>query len=168
MLVRLPPRVVIAAPQGRSGKTTVSIAIGRALHKRGIRVQPFKKGPDYIDPSWLAAACGVPCYNLDAYLMGDDTVMRSFARRSAGRGYRPDGRGHGPVRRARRGDGRERGCPGADARCACHPRRQRFAYDRSVAAMVGGYQHFEPGTRIAGVILNHVSGPRHEEKLKEP
>ena len=167
MLVPLPPRVVIAAPQGRSGKTTVSIAIGRALHERAVRVQPFKKGPDYIDPSWLRAACGVPCYNLDAYLMGNDTALRSFARRSAGADIALvegamglfDAPGEGPE-----------GSVAALARLLGAPvilvvNTARMT--RSVAAMVSGYQHFEPDTRVAGVILNHVSGARHENKLKE-
>ena len=167
MLVGLPPRVVIAAPQGRSGKTTVSIAIGRALRARRVRVQPFKKGPDYIDPSWLAAACGLPCYNLDAYLMGDDGVMRSFAARAAGASLALvegamglfDAPGEGPE-----------GSVAALARLLGAPvilvvNTSRMT--RSIAAMVGGYQTFEPETRIAGVILNQVSGARHEEKLRE-
>jgi cobyrinic acid a,c-diamide synthase len=130
-------------------------------------VQPFKKGPDYIDPSWLAAACGLPCYNLDAYLMGDDGAMRSFAARAAGADIALvegamglyDAPGEGPE-----------GSVAALARLLDAPvilvvNASRMT--RSVAALVGGYQSFEPETRIAGVILNQVSGARHEEKLRE-
>jgi len=166
LLVDLPPRVVIAAPQGRSGKTTVSVAIGKALHSRGIRVQPFKKGPDYIDPSWLAAACGSPCYNLDAHLMGEETVKRSFAERAGGADIALVEGAMGLFDAP--GEGTE-GSVAALARTLEAPvilvvNASRMT--RSVAAMVGGYQHFEPGTRIAGVILNHVSGSRHEQKLR--
>ena len=78
------PRVMIAAPSGRSGKTTVSIGIVAALAARGLVVQPFKKGPDYIDPSWLTGAGGRPCRNLDLFMMGEEATSTAFRRGAAG------------------------------------------------------------------------------------
>ena len=71
------PRFVIGAPQGRSGKTTVSLAIALGLVRRGLKVQCFKKGPDFIDPSWLREASGKDCFNLDGYMMPKETVWPS-------------------------------------------------------------------------------------------
>jgi len=71
---------MIAAPCGRSGKTIVSIGLCDAFRRRGLAVQPFKKGPDYIDASWLSAASGVDCRNLDAFLMDEKTIIGSFER----------------------------------------------------------------------------------------
>jgi cobyrinic acid a,c-diamide synthase len=163
----LPPRVVIAAPQGHSGKTTVCLALGKALHLRGLSIQPFKKGPDYIDPSWLAAACGRPCYNLDAFLMGEEVLLGSFSRRAMGTDVAlvegAMGLFDGP------GPGTE-GSTAALSRTLGAPvilvvNASRMT--QSVAAMVGGYQHFDPETMVAGVILNQVAGPRHEQKLRD-
>jgi cobyrinic acid a,c-diamide synthase len=165
--VRLPPRLVIAAPQGRSGKTTVTISLAGLLRKRGIRVQAFKKGPDYIDPSWIAAASGRPCFNLDAFMMGDATVIRSFADGAQGADIALvegamglfDGIG-------KNGEGTAAALSrliGAPVILVVNASRMT----RSVAAMVSGYQHFEPGTDIGGVILNRVSGNRHREKLTD-
>ncbi len=164
---QLPPRFVIAAPQGRSGKTTASIAIGRGLAGRGITVQPFKKGPDFIDPSWLSAACGRTCYNLDAFLMGEELVMRSFAARCEGADVAmvegamglfdgPGPGGQGTVAALARD-------LGAPVILVVNASRMT----RSIAAMVSGYQHFEPDTNIAGVVLNRVAGSRHEARLTE-
>jgi cobyrinic acid a,c-diamide synthase len=164
-LVSAPPRVVIAAPQGRSGKTTVSLAITHALTQRGLAVQTFKKGPDYIDPSWLRAASGRDCYNLDSFMMPTEAVTGSFALRANGAdlalvegamglfdGYADDGKGTvAELARVLR----------TPIILVINAARMT----RSVAAMVSGYQHFEPGTPIGGVILNNVSGPRHRDKL---
>lgn len=166
-LIQMPPRVVIGAPKGRSGKTTVSIAIGRALRNRGLSVQPFKKGPDYIDPSWLTLACGRSCSNLDSFLMPEDVLLSSFTRRSRGADIalvegamglfdtsEPEGKGSVAwLSRMLR------------APVVLVVDAERMT--RSIAALVSGFQHFEPGTHVAGVILNHVAGTRHEEKLKD-
>lgn len=76
-------RMLISAAHKSSGKTMVSIGLCAALRARGHVVQPFKKGPDYIDPMWLSQAAGHACRNLDLYLMEDDDVVAAFARHSA-------------------------------------------------------------------------------------
>ena len=73
------PRLLISAAHKSSGKTTLSIGLARALADQGRVVQTFKKGPDYIDPMWLARASGRPCFNLDAHLMDDAALVRCFA-----------------------------------------------------------------------------------------
>jgi len=72
------PRLMIAAPQGRSGKTTVAIGLCAALRERGLKVKPFKKGPDYIDPSWLGESAGIFCSNLDPFLCDQATLLKGF------------------------------------------------------------------------------------------
>ena len=158
---------MIAAPQGRSGKTTIAIALARALRNRGLSVQPFKKGPDYIDPSWLRLASGRDCSNLDGFLMPEDVLLSSFARRSRGADMAIVEGAMG-LFDSPEADGK--GSAAWLARMLQAPiilvvNTERMT--RSVAALVSGFQHFEPGTNLAGVILNHVSGPRHEEKLRD-
>ena len=77
-------RLLVGAVQGRSGKTTFTLGLLKALVDKGLKVQPFKKGPDYIDPSWATFASGQQCRNLDLYMMGADTVRRSFVKHSQG------------------------------------------------------------------------------------
>ena len=74
------PRLVIGAPHGRSGKTTVTLALVSGFLSRGVDVQPFKKGPDFIDPSWLSRLTGKPCRNLDSYMMSRGDIQQSFVR----------------------------------------------------------------------------------------
>ncbi len=159
------PRLMIAAPNGHSGKTTVSIGLCAAFRQRGLSVQPFKKGPDYIDTSWLSTASGAKCRNLDPFLMTEIGMVGSF--HSACRNVDLaiiegnmglfdsfDISGYGSSAHVSR-------LFGVPIVLVINTSR----ITRSVAALVNGYQNFEPGTDIAGVILNNVSGSRHKNKL---
>src|SRR5512141_2740970 len=77
-------RLIVAALRGGSGKTVVSLGLAAAWRQyHGLRVVPFKKGPDYIDAGWLSVAAQHPCYNLDPFLMNPDEMLASFIRRSS-------------------------------------------------------------------------------------
>ncbi|MDP0971496.1 cobyrinic acid a,c-diamide synthase, partial [Klebsiella pneumoniae] len=72
------PRIVIAGTHSGCGKTTIARGIMDALTRRGLRVQPFKVGPDFIDPTHHTAICGRSSRNLDPFMMGRDGVVESF------------------------------------------------------------------------------------------
>ena len=76
--------LLISAAHKSSGKTTLCIGICAELKRRGVVVQPFKKGPDYIDPLWLSQAAGRPCHNLDFYTQSKEEIRHTFASGSAG------------------------------------------------------------------------------------
>jgi cobyrinic acid a,c-diamide synthase len=162
-----PPRLVIAAPQGRSGKTTLALGLCAALAGRGLVVQPFKKGPDYIDPSWLSQAAGRACRNLDPFfLVSQAGVQSAFLRGAAGADLSLIEGNHGLYDSL---DDEGTGSTAAVARWLRSPvvlvvNAARMG--RSVAALVRGYQTFEPETNIAAVILNGVAQGRHELKLR--
>lgn len=167
-----PPRLVIGAPQGRSGKTTVSLGLCAALAGRGLLVQPFKKGPDYIDPSWLSEAAGRTCRTLDPFFLEEGVrVRQAFARGALGADLCLIEGNHG-LYDSLEEDGS--GSTAAVARALGAPILlvvNASRASRSIAALVQGYQNFEPDTPIAGVVLNNVAGvkrgaSRHEEKLR--
>lgn len=159
-------RLLISAPQKSSGKTTVTLGLCAALAAGGTRVQPFKKGPDYIDPMWLARAAGRPCFNLDPYLMDDAALVRCFRQGLAGADLALVEGNHGlhdgialDGTNSNAALARRLGLPvvlAIDAR----------GMNRGIAPLVLGFQAFEPMIRIAGVILNRVGGSRHEDKLR--
>jgi cobyrinic acid a,c-diamide synthase len=160
------PHLLISAAHKSSGKTTVTVGLCAALAARGHQVQPFKKGPDYIDPMWLGQAAGRPCHNLDFYTMGPLEIRSTFARYSAGadiciiegnKGLYDGLDLHGSNSNAALA--RLLGSPVVlviDAR----------GMTRGIAPLILGYQAFDPEIRIAGVILNQLGGSRHEEKLR--
>ena len=88
-------RACSSRPRPRVRKSTVAIGLAAALRARGRTVQPFKKGPDFIDPMWLSAAAGRPCRNLDFFLMGRERIAASFAEHAAGGRPRPRRGNHG-------------------------------------------------------------------------
>ncbi len=160
------PRIVIAALRGGAGKTTLSVALTVALRHRGIKVAPFKKGPDYIDAAWLAKAASGPAFNLDTYLMGPERVVQSFSRHAAKDGV--------SVIEGNRGlyDGVNSSgefSTAALAKLLAAPVVLVVDCDkvtRTTAAMVLGCQVLDPDVDIQGVILSRVNGNRHASVIR--
>jgi cobyrinic acid a,c-diamide synthase len=159
--------LLISAPQGHSGKTTVTVGLCYSLRQRGLSIQPFKKGPDYIDPSWLSLATGRHCRNLDLFLIPKDKLINSFRRACRGADMAII---EGAMGLYDGMDSVDHGTTAEVARLLDAPVLlvvNTVRMTGSIAAMVSGYQHFQEGTKVAGVVLNHVSGSRHERKLRE-
>lgn len=160
-------KLAIGAPHGRSGKTTVTLGLILALRKKNLTVQPFKKGPDFIDPSWLSLVAGRECRNLDLYFMDHESLARHF--------YASSQNADIAVIEGAMGlyDGLD--FEGTDSTAAVARAVKApvilivdaTRMTRSAAALVKGFNNFEEGTEIAGVILNKVARPRHEEMLRK-
>ncbi len=161
------PRLLISAAHTSSGKTTVTVGLAAALAARGLVVQPFKKGPDYIDPLWLSAASGRACRNLDFHTMPPGLIRATFERFSRGADISLVEGNKGLY------DGIDLAGEGSSARVASWLQApvvlviDTTGMTRGIAPLLLGYAAFEPGLRIGGVILNNVGGPRHEHKLRE-
>ena len=161
-----PPRIIFSAINGGSGKTFITTGIIAALRARGLTVQTFKKGPDYIDVKWHSLASGRAGYNLDLFLFKEE-VIPSLLKHSTKADISIIEGNHGLY------DSIDPEGTGSTAYLArylsapvilivnCHK------MSRSVAALVNGFVNFEKETNIAGVILNQVTGTRHEEKIRE-
>jgi cobyrinic acid a,c-diamide synthase len=161
------PGIGVGGLRGGSGKTVLSLGLIRALTRRGLSVAPFKKGPDYIDPSWLSAAAGAPCYNLDLYLLDDEENLRSY------RGSNPDA--DWAVVEGNRGlfDGLDAEGSASFAELVkllgiplvlvvdCSKS------SRTVAALVHGCETFDPGLAPAAIVLNQIAGERHGRTVSE-
>ncbi len=158
--------LLIAATHKSSGKTTFTTGLAAALARRGMIVQPFKKGPDYIDPMWLGRAAGRPCYNLDFHCMEEAEIIAAFCRRHREADI--------SVVETNKGlfDGVD--LQGRDSNAALASLLgapvvlviDTLGVTRGIAPLVLGYLNFDAGVRIAGVVLNKVGGPRHEGKLR--
>jgi cobyrinic acid a,c-diamide synthase len=161
------PTIVIAGVRSGVGKTTIATGIMGALTRRGYAVQPFKAGPDYIDPSYHQVACGVPSRNLDTWLLPHATVLELYGKASERRqisvveGVMGVFDGHSSLT--------EEGSTAQLAKLLGAPViliADAAKVARSVAAEVLGYQQFDPEMNIAGVILNGVGSPAHLEFCK--
>ncbi len=162
------PRLIIAGTHSGVGKTTVTLALLAALKARGRRVQPFKIGPDFIDPGHHSAATGRVSRNLDTWMLGTSVNREIFTRAVADadisiiEGMMGLFDGSSPVS--------ETGSTADMAKQLNAPVLlviDGSAMARSAAAMAFGYARFDPGLRVAGVLFNRISGEGHYRMLKE-
>lgn len=156
----------LSAAHKSSGKTTLSIGLCAAFRQRGLAVQPFKKGPDYIDPIWLGMAAGKPCYNLDFYIAGRQETIDDYCHRGAGADLCLVEGNKGLY------DGLD--LDGSNSNAALAKAIESpviLVIDvrgtmRGIAPLLIGYQVFDEAVNIAGVIANMTGGKRHESKLR--
>lgn len=160
------PRLIIAGTHSGIGKTTLTLGIIAALKKRGLNVQPFKTGPDYIDPSYHFKVSGKACGNLDSWLLSKNTVLELF------------------ERRARNADisviegvmGLYDGAKDSEKGSTCHLAKilnspvililDAHSLSRSAAAIALGYKEFDKKINIRGIILNHIASADHYSYVK--
>ena len=161
------PRIIVAGDRSSSGKTTISVGIMSLLVERGLTVQPFKVGLDYIDPSYHAMVTGRTGENLDGFLMPDLAITEAFQHSAEGADI--------AVIEGVRGlyEGLESlSDVGSTAQIAKILKSPVIlvvdaqSITRSTAAIVKGYKEFDKGVNIRGVILNKVGSERHAEKAK--
>jgi cobyrinic acid a,c-diamide synthase len=159
--------IYISAAHKSSGKTSLSIGLARALRDRGLSVQTFKKGPDYIDPLWLTSASGRSCYNLDFHTQNRQQIERLYARHLADSEV---GLIEGNLGLF---DGMD--LEGSNSNAALAALLDvpvvlvinTKGMTRGIAPLLLGYQAFDHNIRITGVILNQVRGSRHQTKLTQ-
>jgi cobyrinic acid a,c-diamide synthase len=159
-------RLLISAAHKSSGKTTVTLGLCAVLAERGLAVQAFKKGPDYIDPMWLGKASGRPCYNLDFYCMSHAEILTTVGHRSMTADVSLIEGNKGLY------DGLDLDGSNSNAALAKLTNTpvvlvlDARGMTRGIAPLILGNQAFDPEVRIAGVILNQLGGSRHEAKLR--
>ena len=155
----------LSAAHKSSGKTVVSLGICGALKAQKLIVQPFKKGPDYIDPIWLSQASGRACYNLDFYNMNEAEILQLYIHKNSMADI--------SIIEGNKGLYDGMSVTGGDANADLAKLLKlpvilvvdSIGITRGVAPLVKGYQAFDNDVNIAGVILNKVAGDRHESKL---
>lgn len=158
--------LLISAAHKSSGKTTVTLGLCAALRARNLQIQPFKKGPDYIDPMWLGQAAGNACHNLDFYTMQPDEILATVGYYSAQSDLALIEGNKGLY------DGLDLDGSNSNAALAKLLKAPVIlvidarGMTRGIAPLILGYQAFDSDVRIAGVILNQLGGSRHESKLR--
>ncbi len=157
----------VSAAHKSSGKTTISIGLAAAFRKQGYAVQAFKKGPDYIDPIWLAQASGNDCHNLDFFSASPDFNIEQFQTFSQLKDI--------VMVEGNMGFFDGISLDGSDSNAAMAKLLNLpvvlvvdcSGTSRGIAPLLLGYQMFDPNISYAGVILNKVAGSRHETKLRQ-
>ena len=162
--------IVVAGTSSGVGKTTVAVGLMRALTRAGHVVQPFKVGPDFLDPMQHEAATGLPSVNLDGWMLGREGCIRAYHAAMAASGASI------AICEGCMGlhDGRD-GCSdeGSTAQIAKWLGApvilvvDAWCLARSAAAMVHGYKTFDPDLNLAGVIFNRVAGTAHGEWIRQ-
>ena len=159
-------RLLVSAAHKSSGKTTITVGLCAALSAQGLVVQPFKKGPDYIDPMWLGQASGRACFNLDPYLMTPGQITDCFIHHSTDSDI--------SIVEGNKGLYDGLALDGSNSNAALAHLLDlpvvlvldARGMTRGIAPLILGYQAFDARIRIAGVILNQLGGARHESKLR--
>jgi len=159
-------RVLVSAAHKSSGKTTITVGLCAALVTKGLLVQAFKKGPDYIDPMWLGQASERDCFNLDPHLMTPEQIRACFTHHGAAADI--------SIVEGNKGLYDGLALDGSDSNAALAELLDlpvvlvldARGMTRGIAPLILGYQAFDPRLRIVGVILNQVGGARHEAKLR--
>ncbi|GAA5036127.1 cobyrinate a,c-diamide synthase [Terrabacter aeriphilus] len=164
------PRLVVAAPGSGHGKTTVATGLMAALRARGLAVAGAKVGPDYIDPGYHSLATGRPGRNLDPFLCGADRVVPLLLHGAAAHGHTDVTVVEGVMGLF---DGRVGGDGDASTAHVATLTRSPVVLTvdvshttRTAAAIVHGLATFEPGVRVAGVVLNKAASPRHTREVR--
>ncbi|GAB6057483.1 cobyrinate a,c-diamide synthase [Desulfonatronum parangueonense] len=161
------PRLILAGLSGGAGKTIISLGLCRGLVDSGLRVKPFKKGPDYIDAAWLGLAARREASNLDPFLMSTDALMGLYRKGAAGVDM--------SLVEGNRGlfDGKDVSGTYSTAELAKLIQAPVVLIvnctkmTRTVVAMILGCRAFEPSLHLAGVILNRTAGTRHKTILRQ-
>ncbi len=157
---------MIAAPASGSGKTTIARGLMALFSSKGMRVQPFKCGPDYIDTKFHELVCGRPSINLDTFMASGQHVQELFLNY----GSQADLCIVEGMMGLFDGYDRDRGSSAEIARTLGLPvvlvvDAKRSAY--SLAALLSGFMHFRKEVDICGVIFNRVGSKRHEGMLRQ-
>ena len=160
--------VLLGGTHSGCGKTTMTLALLRALHKRGLRIQPFKCGPDYIDPEFHQMACGMQSVNLDSFLQGPQGMKHAFARYA--------GSADAAVIEGVMGlfDGKSpHSIKSSSAECAILLDLPVIltvnarGIGGSIAPLVSGFTRWHPSLKIAGVFASQTGSFRHIQILRE-
>lgn len=162
------PRLVVAGTHSGAGKTSVMLGLLAALRARGLKVAPFKAGPDFIDPILHARVAGAPSRNLDPWMLGEESVRELFCRAAAG----------ADIALIEGVMGMHDGVSGAsDEGSAAHVARilrapvllvvDAKAMARSAAAVVLGYESLDPRVDLRAVLFNRVAGASHYGYLRD-
>lgn len=162
------PCILISGSQSGVGKTSISVALVRALARRGLKVAAFKVGPDFLDPTYLSIASGARCYNLDGWMMGREYAAGLFHAKSAGADIAVvegvmglfDGSSPDTIE----GSSAEiAALVGAPVLLVVNT----HGMARSIAALVKGYAEFDAKVHVAGVIANMAGSKSHGALLSE-